>query len=205
MFKHLRLAPKSGGLKYHVTVHVHSFTLANGGPPLPPNCEELSVLWNRGAKLASTKGVPTSSIDGGVLVFDERLILICTFYRGKAGAAFDEKKAKFILKGGPLGSCEHGRGADISKVKFDLGKYAQLDEMKSELNLEMEIKSGFLGILRLTITSRWLKEARVLPSDELSNLSSCLGSSEVSGADISDDDDLEGPVPEGFPPPLDLN
>ncbi len=87
-----------------------------------------------------------------------------------------------------------GRGSDISKVKFDLGKYAQLDEMKTELNLEMEIKSGFLGILKLTITSRWLKEARVLPSDELSNLSSCLGSSEVSGADISDDD-LEGRLP----------
>jgi hypothetical protein len=52
--------------------------------------------------------VPTSSIEAGVLVFDERLILICTFYRGKAGASFDEKKAKFILKGGPLGSCEHG-------------------------------------------------------------------------------------------------
>jgi hypothetical protein len=42
-------------------------------------------------------------------VFDERLILICTFYRGKTGAAFDEKRAKFILKGGPLGSCDHGR------------------------------------------------------------------------------------------------
>jgi hypothetical protein len=63
--------------------------------------------------------------------------------------------------------------------------------MKSELSLSMEIKSGFLGVLKLTIISRWLKEARVLPSDELSNLSSCLGSSEVSGADISDDD-LEG-------------
>ena len=63
--------------------------------------------------------------------------------------------------------------------------------MKSELSLSMEIKTGFLGVLKLTITSRWLKEARVLPSDELSNLSSCLGSSEAA-PDLSDDDDLEG-------------
>ena len=84
-----------------------------------------------------------------------------------------------------------GRGIDISKAKIDLGKYAQLDEMKSELSLSMEIKTGFLGVLKLTITSRWLKEARVLPSDELSNLSSCLGSSEAA-PDLSDDDDLEG-------------
>ena len=120
----------NSGLKYHVTVLVHSFTLTHGGPSLPPNCEELSVLWNRGAnlcvvavvntievmdnrvsgaKLASTKGVPTSLLSSdGVLVFDERLILICTFYRGKA-SAFEEKKAKFILKGGPLGSCDNGK------------------------------------------------------------------------------------------------
>ncbi len=132
MFKNLRFAPKSGGLKYHVTVHVHSFTLAKGGPPLPPNCEELSLLWNRGgatswlvlvyisllnisslagAKLASTKGISISSLKDGVLVFDERLILICTFYRGKA-SGFEEKKAKFVLKGGPLGSCDSGTWID---------------------------------------------------------------------------------------------
>jgi hypothetical protein len=48
MFKNLRFTPKSGGLKYHVTVVVHSLTLAKGSPDLPSNCEELSVLWNRG-------------------------------------------------------------------------------------------------------------------------------------------------------------
>ena len=75
-----------------------------------------------------------------------------------------------------------------------MSKYASLDEKKTELNLEMDVKSGFLGILNLTITSRWLKEARVLPSDELSNLSSCVGSSEMSAADLSDDDISEGRI-----------
>ncbi len=65
------------------------------------------ISFLAGAKLASTKGISTSAFKDGTLVFDERLILICTFYRGKA-SSFEEKKAKFILKGGPLGSCESG-------------------------------------------------------------------------------------------------
>mmetsp|Transcript_71140 Transcript_71140/g.189900 ORF Transcript_71140/g.189900 Transcript_71140/m.189900 type:complete len:147 (+) Transcript_71140:834-1274(+) len=105
-----KLIPKTGGLKYLVTVHVHCLDFPNGIPRLPEGSEELNVIWIRGAKLASTKAVPlasSSSSRNASMCIDEKMVLICTFYRKKDGS-FDEKKSKFLIKAGPLGCCDRG-------------------------------------------------------------------------------------------------
>eukprot|EP00292_Cryptomonas_paramecium_P014068 CAMPEP_0113681312 /NCGR_PEP_ID=MMETSP0038_2-20120614/11907_1 /TAXON_ID=2898 /ORGANISM="Cryptomonas paramecium" /LENGTH=227 /DNA_ID=CAMNT_0000599995 /DNA_START=763 /DNA_END=1442 /DNA_ORIENTATION=- /assembly_acc=CAM_ASM_000170 len=197
-----KLIPKTGGLKYLVTVHVHCLDFPNGIPRLPEGSEELNVIWIRGAKLASTKAVPlasSSSSRNASMCIDEKMVLICTFYRKKDGS-FDEKKSKFLIKAGPLGCCDRGRGTEISKKKIDLSSFAEAHETASAFNMKMETYAGLLGNLKVTIACQWLKDARATPSDDMSNFSSrhSEASCDGSGSDEIGDDE----VPRGFPPPL---
>ena len=56
--------------------------IVEGAEPLPTNIRELMVVWNRGAKVSETTGVPSvKSINGDVYEWDERLSMLCTMYR----------------------------------------------------------------------------------------------------------------------------
>ena len=167
----LYLGPKKGGLKYQITILVDRVVLAeNHEVTQHMAAREAKIVCQRGAKIAATQA---ATIDAGGAHWGEELCIISTMYH--TGGGFREKVAKFVLRAG---------NAILASGKTDLSEHvsaADLIETSSCVAVELTRKvptrtfghskeKTFCGTLYLRISSRWLKDARQLPTDGLSSL-----------------------------------
>mmetsp|Transcript_48657 Transcript_48657/g.118523 ORF Transcript_48657/g.118523 Transcript_48657/m.118523 type:complete len:444 (+) Transcript_48657:187-1518(+) len=200
----LRITPKPNGLKYHFTVFVHCLKIVDGAS-LPSSFEELAVVWNRGAKVAHTTSVTGVQ---GVFAWEEKMSLLATLYRDEKEGGLQFKKAKFVVMGGP----KHGKQIAICSCKVDLAKYAGIEDKESRVEMQFESKNKPFANLSITISSKWLKDAKTRPTDGMSQMSmSVISSADSYALEEDDTEDMSSPPgqdespykPSGFPKPLD--
>eukprot|EP00164_Ancoracysta_twista_P001410 GFYU01001835.1.p1 GENE.GFYU01001835.1~~GFYU01001835.1.p1 ORF type:complete len:1213 (-),score=500.97 GFYU01001835.1:64-3702(-) len=145
--------------KFHFTVNVVSVE----GPlhKDPDNfTREFVVAWSRGSKLAVTK--PAKLLDeAGVysIPFGSELSFVSTMYRHEKDGKFKEKECKFKLR-----EVKKKTDKTLCWVPCDLSNYVELAEGKHEVVLPLTLNK-VKCILKLTITSRWLKEAKISDFD----------------------------------------
>ena len=177
--------------KYVYEVTVGELTFAPGSSdrlPTGPVC----VLWTRGSKTAITSEHKLDATRS--IAFDQPLSLICTLFLD--AGSFAEKLCTFaVIEQG-------GRGAHtVGKCKVDMAPYADVQSTSAK-PLTLTLRKGAVAVatLRLSITSRWLKDYQI--DDDAETISSVgtddFGDSSCRTDDLNPDDWPEEPSP---PPP----
>lgn len=152
---------RQGAFKYQFNVHVHDVTLRDGVAA----DAWFHLMMKKGDRVATTQkaeaaagpSVPSPNLTGVKVPFDEILTLVCTMYRDSTrGAKFAHKEATFTLLHGRAGKATSS-ARPLGRARIDLADHAGLDTTNAELSLVLLHDAVPVGDLRLTVSSRWLR------------------------------------------------
>eukprot|EP00291_Cryptomonas_curvata_P015053 CAMPEP_0172154516 /NCGR_PEP_ID=MMETSP1050-20130122/2082_1 /TAXON_ID=233186 /ORGANISM="Cryptomonas curvata, Strain CCAP979/52" /LENGTH=205 /DNA_ID=CAMNT_0012823249 /DNA_START=144 /DNA_END=757 /DNA_ORIENTATION=- len=154
---------------------------------LPASCKELMIVWKCGTKLAATGTVEANPESTDQLVWGQELGMICTLVRksnsSDSKSSFRPKKAKFKLlwrgsKSAPAPGVRHneseenasplrlGRWRPLAAGTLDLALFASAGDSHESVELKLlDRKEKALGVLHLSVSSKWLKDSRARATD----------------------------------------
>ncbi|KAJ1627024.1 hypothetical protein T492DRAFT_192120 [Pavlovales sp. CCMP2436] len=143
-----------GSFKYQFSLRAISLTLAREVLHGLPANAVLQIVCKRGSKVAETREFVCA---GEQTSLDGLMSMICTLYREPdRHARFEGKEATLIVQL----ICAGRRPVVIGRATLDLAAHAAVTPVSLVLELQLFREEGAmaaLGLLRLNVSSRWLK------------------------------------------------
>eukprot|EP00736_Rhodelphis_marinus_P014358 Rmarinus@m.5886 len=189
-------------LKFHIELTVASLKADSGSQALAEECKHgklLSVVWDRGTKVAMTKAVGPSS--DGYYEFNHAMSMVSTMY--KEGDKFQPKTFKITVREGDVKASSKKNSKSLGTATLNFANYVGGLGERHEVELPIRMASGGTT-LSVAIKTNWLKNYDP-GEDAFSQLTdmTSLGFDDNSDADVSLPEINEAIPPMQLPPSTD--